>query len=206
MLYQNHGDKSASGNKRFEVCGEVFANLNSNYMGLFGFVTEIHRKDGQDISEIHCSFRSQNALEDPYTRDLHISKQWQYLNKQGEPGLEGVVMTPDMLEPIPDLLPQSTGTVYALTYFSGEADGCCSGTLAISPDVGVLLRAMLDDLKKWETEVVLIHVVGRETGYFFNFEASESETEDLHLYYTIALVDVLPKMEGGARQHEYAGE
>ena len=35
MFHQDHGGKFASGNNRFEVGGEVFANLNSNYMGLF---------------------------------------------------------------------------------------------------------------------------------------------------------------------------
>ena len=40
MFHQDHGGKFASGNKRFEVGGEVFANLNSNYTGLFGYQDE----------------------------------------------------------------------------------------------------------------------------------------------------------------------
>ena len=101
-------------------------------MGLFGYVTEIRRKDGQDTPEICCSFHPQKALDGPYTRDRHISKQWWHLNKPDEAELEGVVMTPEMLESIPDSLPQSAGTVYALSYFSDDDDGCCSGTLAVS--------------------------------------------------------------------------
>lgn len=197
MLDQNHGEKFASGNKRFEVGGEVFANLNSNYIGLFGIVTEIRRKDGQDTPEICCSFTPQKALNGPYTREEYASKQWWHLSKSDEPKLEGVVMTPEMLEPIPDMLPQSAGNIFVLSYSSGDEEGCCSGALAVSPDVGVLLRAMLDDLKKRKTEVILTHVVERETEYFFCFEARETGMEDLYLSYTIALMDVLHTVEGG---------
>lgn len=196
MLHQNHGGKFASGNKRFEVGGEVFANLNSNYMGLFGHVTEIHRKGGQDTPEICCSFIPQKTLDGPYTRERYVFKQWSRLKKLDEPELEGVVMTPEMLEAIPHSLPKRDGTVYALSYYSDSDDGCSFGTLAVSPDIGVLLRGMLDDLKRKGTEVVLSHVVGRGTEYSFCFEASEPATEDLYLNYTIALVDVLPPAKG----------
>ena len=101
MFHQDHGGKFASGNKRFEVGGEVFANLNSNYTGLFGYVTEIRRKDGQDTPENCCSFTPQKTLDGPYTRERYVSKQWSHLKKLDEPELEGVVMTPEMLEAIP---------------------------------------------------------------------------------------------------------
>lgn len=196
MFHQDHGGKFASGNKRFEVGGEVFANLNSNYTGLFGYVTEIRRKDGQDTPEICCSFTPQKTLDGPYTRERYVSKQWSHLKKLDEPELEGVVMTPEMLEAIPHSLPKRAGTLYALSYFSDGDDGCRYGTLSVSQDVDVLLRAMLDDMKRKGTEVVLSHVVGRETEYSFCFEASEPATEDLYLNYTIALMDVLPPAKG----------
>lgn len=198
MLDQNHGEKFASGNKRFEAGGEVFANLNSNYMGLFGFATEIRCKDGQDTPEICCSFIPQKNLGGTYTRERYVSKQWRCLNKPDEPELEGVVMTPDMLEPIPESLPQSAGTVYALTYYEDSDDGCSCGTLAVSPDVSVLLRGMLDDLKKQGAEVILSHVIGTDKGFSFTYEAKETGVENLYLNYSIVIVDVLPQMEEGA--------
>lgn len=198
MLDQNHGDKFVSGNKQFEVGGEVFANLNSAYIGLFGRVTEVRRKDGQDTPEICCSFDPQQASEGPYTRERYVSGQWNRLKEPEGSELGGAVMAPEMLEPIPDSLPQSAGTVYALSYYSDSDDGCTSGTLAVSPDVGVLLRAMLDDLERQSTEVILTHVVGTETSFFFTYEAKETGVEDLYLNYTIALVDCLPAMKGGA--------
>ena len=111
MFHQDHGGKFASGNKRFEVGGEVFANLNSNYTGLFGYVTEIRRKDGQDTPEICCSFTPQKTLDGPYTRERYVSKQWSHLKKLDEPELEGVVMTPEILEAIPHSIPKRAGAV-----------------------------------------------------------------------------------------------
>lgn len=143
MFHQDHGGKFASGNKRFEVGGEVFANLNSNYTGLFGYVTEIRRKDGQDTPEICCSFTPQKTLDGPYTRERYVSKQWSHLKKLDEPELEGVVMTPEILEAIPHSIPKRAGAVYALSYFSDGDDGCRYGTLSVSQDVGVLLRAIM---------------------------------------------------------------
>ena len=69
-------------------------------------------------------------------------------------------MTPEMLEAIPHSIPKRAGTLYALSYFSDGDDGCRYGTLSVSQDVGVLLRAMLDDMKRKGTEVVLSHVWG----------------------------------------------
>ena len=147
MLFQSQEDRLATGGKLFEVGGEVFANLNSDYMGLFGRVTEIRYKGDQDTPDLCCSFDPQQATEGPYTREQYVSGKWRRLKgpKRSEPG--GAVMKPEMLEPIPDSLPQSAGTVYALSYYSDSDDGCTSGTLAVSPDVGVLLRGMLDDLE-----------------------------------------------------------
>ena len=198
MLFQSQEDRLATGGKLFEVGGEVFANLNSDYMGLFGRVTEIRYKGDQDTPDLCCSFDPQQATEGPYTREQYVSGKWRRLKgpKRSEPG--GAVMKPEMLEPIPDSLPQSAGTVYALSYYSDSDDGCTSGTLAVSPDVGVLLRDMLDDLGTQSVEVILTHVVGTETSFSFTYEAKETGVDDLFINYTIALVDCLPAMKGGA--------
>lgn len=198
MLYQNHGDKFATEGKLFEAGGEVFANLNSAYMGLFGHVTKICRKEDQDTPEICCSFEPPQPTEGSYTREQCVSGKWRRLEEPEESELIGAVMKPEMLEPIPDSLPQSAGTVYALSYFSDSNDGCTSGTLAVSPDVGVLLRDMLDDLGKQSVEVILTHVAGTETSFSFTYEAKETGVDDLFISYTIELVDCLSATKGGA--------
>ena len=106
MFHQDHGGKFASGNNRFEVGGEVFANLNSNYTGLFGYVTEIRRKDGQDTPEICCSFHPAEGFGRPlYPRATCFQAVVAPEDKPDEAELEGVVMTPEMLEAIPRLAP-----------------------------------------------------------------------------------------------------
>ena len=198
MLYQNHGNKFAADDKLFEAGGEVFANLNSAYMGLFGHVTKICRKEGQDTPEICCFFEPHHTSEGAYTREQYVTGKWRRLEEPEESERVSAVMKPEMLEPIPDSLPQSAGTVYALSYFSDSNDGCTSGTLAVSSDVGVLLRNMLDDLGTQSVEVILTHVVGTDTSFSFTYEAKETGVDDLFINYTIALVDCLPAMKGGA--------
>ena len=198
MQYQNHGDKFAADGKLFEAGGEVFANLNSAYMGLFGHVTEICREEDRDAPGICCSFEPQQTLEESYTREQYVSGKLRRLKGPKESEAGGAVMKPKMLEQIPDSLPPSAGTVYALSYYSDSDDGCTSGTLAVSPDVGILLRGMLDDLEKRSVEVTLTHVVGAETGFSFTYEAKETGVEDLFLSYTIERVDCLSATKGGA--------
>ena len=198
MLFQSQEDRLATGGKLFEVGGEVFANLNSAYMGLFGHVTKICRKEDQDTPDLCCSFEPQQTSEGSYTREQYVSGKWRRLKEPEKSELVSAVMKPEILEPIPDSIPQSAGTVYTLSYFSDSNDGRTSGTLAVSPDVGVLLRGMLDDLGKQSVEVILTHVVGTETSFSFTYEAKETGVDDLFLSYTIELVDCLSATKGGA--------
>lgn len=67
MFHQDHGGKFASGNKRFEVGGEVFANLNSNYTGLFGY----HEDE-------RCRRAAEKAKESPFPEGTPDRLTWAY--------------------------------------------------------------------------------------------------------------------------------
>lgn len=202
MLYQNNGDRFAAEGKLFEVGGQVFANENSPYMGLFGVVKEIRFEDDRDAEydppAIRCDFDPPDASGQAYTREQPVPGPFGCPKAVDALNLAGVTMTPEMLEPIPRTLPERAGFVYALFYYADSDSSSSFGTLAVSPDAGILLRRMMEDLKKQGTEVVLSHVISTGEGFSFTYEAKETGVEDLYLNYSIVIVDVLPAMEGGA--------
>lgn len=201
MLYQNKGDRFAAEGRLFEVGGQVFANESSPYMGLFGVVKEIRFEDDWDAEydppAIRCDFDPPDASGQAYTREQPVPGLFGCPKAVDTLNLTGVTMAPEMLESIPHELPEKAGFSYALFFYSDGDAGCSSGTLAVSPDVGILLRRMMEDLKKQGTEVVLSHVMSTDKGFSFTYEAKETGVEDLYLNYSIVIVDVLPAMEGG---------
>ncbi|MFR8333615.1 MAG: hypothetical protein ACLU9S_15690 [Oscillospiraceae bacterium] len=64
--------------------------------------------------------------------------------------------------------------------------GCAAQTLALSSDMGLLLRKMREDLDTYEIPVILSHVERRIDGYQFSYEAKDAEVEGLYLSYTIS--------------------
>ena len=201
MLYQKNGDQFAAEGKTFAVGGDVFANGNSAYMGLFGTVTEIRTGDDRetenDTPDIYCAFDPPEDQERTYAYERRFSALNHCPKKLDEIGLDCAIMAPETLEPIPRTLPEKTGTVYTLSYYIDSDGNCSYGILGASKDVGVLLRQMLDDLKTQEKEVVLSHVEEIAEGFSFTYEAKETGVEDLYLNYNIAFVDVWPDAKGG---------
>ena len=101
-------------------------------------------------------------------------------------------MSSDMLVPVPDQVPEAQGKLYALTYYRDDDMTCDVGTLALSRDIGALLRCMLADLETYEVEVVLSHVERTQDGYRFSYEAKNTGVEGLYLGYLSAETSVLP--------------
>ena len=194
MLYQHKGDRFAVTNKIFTVGGHVFANGASDYMGLLGTVKKIKTEDDRETADICCAFDPLKSLE--YIRVMEQGEATQCQTPKTEVQ-NSVIMSPDMLEPIPTVLPESTGSMYVLSYCTSGDNGCLHGTLGISADMGVLFRRMLDDLKAQEVEMILTHRVETFDGFSFIYEAKETGMEDLYLSYRIALTDILPCLEKG---------
>ena len=197
MLHQIQGDRFAVDGKLFEVGGQVFANGNSAYLGLFGVVQEIHTSDNRETEngtlDICCAFDPPESME--------LSEQFIFTLCDGtdqvdEINLDRVSMTPKMLEPIPRLHPKSTGVIYVLSYNVDSDDGDFCGTLAASPSVGVLLRVMLDDLNAQGIEFVLSNAADMELS--FTYKKKEAGMDNLSLNYSITPVDILSATEGGA--------
>lgn len=195
MLYQKKGDTVLAGGKTFTVGGEVFANYACAYEGLFGIVTEIRtgpdQKTERDGLDICCTFympESESLVEDIKAR---FSSLHGYPKQMEELRLDGVILEPGMLEPLPEKLPAAEGELYSLTCFCDSDDSCSAQVLALSNDVGTLLRKMREDLDTYEIPMVLSHVERRIDGYRFAYEAKETGVESLYLDYTISSVSVL---------------
>lgn len=203
MLYQNNCDRFTAEGKTFTVGGGVFANGNSEYMGLFGTVTEIRtgddRETDNDTPDIYCAFQPPEDQERVYAYERHFSALYRCPKKLDEVGLDCVIMAPDMLEPIPAVLPEIRHKVYSLSRCWEENDSCGSGTLVAAGSIGLLLRWMQEDLKNYEKDLVLSRAVQTVGGFLFTYETkeAESDSENLSLYYVISETPVLSGLDGG---------
>ena len=112
-------------------------------------------------------------------------------------GLDCVILAPSMLEPMPEDLPAEDGRLLSLTCFYDSDSGCAAQTLALSSDMGLLLRKMREDLDTYEIPVILSHVERRIDGYQFSYEAKDAEVEGLYLSYTISGVPVFLSQPAG---------
>lgn len=199
MLHQNQGDRFAADGKLFEVGGQVFANGNSVYLGLFGVVQEVHTSDNRETGDgtldIWCAFEPPESME---LSEQFILALCDGTDQVDEINLDRVSMMSKMLEPIPRVPPKSTGVIYVLSYNVDSDDGYFCGTLAASPSVGVLLRVMLDDLNAQGMEFTLSNVADIDKELSFTYKKKEAGMDNLSLNYSITPLDILPAAEGGA--------
>lgn len=197
MLYQKKGDIALDSGKVFTVGGEVFANHACDYEGLFGTVTEIRTGPDQcaeqGASDICCAFQSPES--EAMVED--IQARFGYPKQLEDLGLNCVVLAPSMLEPLPESMPAEDGRLLSLTCFYDSDCGCDAQTLALSNDMGLVLRKMREDLDAYEVPVVLSHVERFIDGYRFSYEAKDAGVESLYLSYTISGVPVFLRQPAG---------
>ena len=112
-------------------------------------------------------------------------------------GLDCVILAPSMLEPLPERMPAEDGRLLSLTCFYDSDCGCNAQTMALSNDMGLVLRKMREDLDTYEIPVVLSHVERLIDGYRFSYEAKDAGVESLYLSYTISGVPVFLQQPAG---------
>lgn len=196
-MYQKKGDIALDSGKVFTVGGEVFANHACDYEGLFGTVTEIRTGPDQcaeqGAPDICCAFQSPES--EAMVED--IQARFGYPKQLEDLGLNCVVLAPSMLEPLPESMPAEDGRLLSLTCFYDSDCGCDAQTLALSNDMGLVLRKMREDLDAYEVPVVLSHVERFIDGYRFSYEAKDAGVESLYLSYTISGVPVFLRQPAG---------
>lgn len=143
--------------KVFTIGGRVLSRQNNDYRHLFGTVKDF--VSGEESSNepkktyIVCDFKAPEAigrrenLEDRFS-NLHGCKL-----KAEDIALDCVVMSAEMLEPIPEHMPlweHMNESPYVLTYQDEGENGIAFGSLGVSYDIGILLRAMLDSIGTYD--------------------------------------------------------
>lgn len=195
-------DMIACGHKTFEVGGEVFVNQRSDFAGLWGIVTDIQNyaapSNGDETADIYCTFRkpeSQEMMEE-------------LLNRFSGPGprpkepefvrLDGVVMAPEMLEPVPVDLEEATEYTYTLAVQCSTEYGVRMNQLGVSMNMGALLRKMALDLKSYEIDLILANARADIDGWYFIYEAKDTGIQDLYLRYDLKRTPIFAEKGGAA--------
>lgn len=161
MVIRKKGSVFFIDGKEFKIGGGVFANDESEYMGLYGTVTEIRtdedRETENDTPDIYCEF-----------------------------------MSPEMLEPVPAREPESIGNQLTLTCLEDQIDHVDGVTLAISNDMGVLLRKMLENLEEYDDPPVLTRVEKTISGFLFAYGGRDNQEDGPCVVYIVSETPVLP--------------
>ena len=196
MILQEKGHPFFTENKLFIVGGRVYANGNSEYEGLFGELTEI--RTGKDAGaggslSLRCRFTWPDDPRLEQDIEHRASSQIGHPVRLADLHLDNVILSPGMLEPIPDHLPIEQGTLYALLVQVDQEDAVAATALAVSNDVGALIHVMWEDLASYEPEVVLCHTIHQDDSYLFSYEAKDICADELYLTYSIHKIPVLPR-------------
>lgn len=196
MVVRNIGSTFQVDGKEFKIGGAVFANDESEYMGLYGIVTEIRtgndRETENDTPDIYCEFLAPDSVAMAAELETRFSDLYGQNKQLEEILLDCVIMSPEMLEPIPARLEESLGNLLTLTCVEDQDDNIRGGTLAISNDLGMLLRKMADDLEEYDYPPPLTRVEKSVSGYLFTYGDRENQEDGPCVVYVISETPVLP--------------
>lgn len=198
MVLQTKGQRLTYAGKTFVIGGSVFANGESDYMGLYGTVTEIRtdedRETENDTPDIYCEFLVPEADQMVCELEKRFTTLYQSPKKLEEITLDHVIMAPEMLEPLPEKVAENTGYLLSLACFEDMGSFVQGTVLAISNDYGVLIRRMQENLKSYDIIPQLTGVNELFNGYQFFYGNSERPEDGPCMAYVIAETQVFPAM------------
>lgn len=196
MVIRKNGTVFCVDEKEFKIGGVVFANDESEYMGLYGTVTEIRtgedRETENDTPDIYCEFLAPDSIAMAAELEARFSDLYGQNKHLAEISLDCVIMSPEMLEPVPARQEDELGHLLTLTCVEDQDDNIRGGTLAISNDLGVLLRKMADDLEEYDYPPTLTRVEKTVSGYLFTYGDRENQEDGPCVVYVISETPVLP--------------
>lgn len=135
-----------------------------------------------DLSELEAGSTTILDILSPTTVDMQLE----------EISLDCVIMSPEMLEPVPAREPESTGNLLTLTCLEDQIDHVDGVTLAISNDMGVLLRKMLENLEEYDDPPVLTRVEKTISGFLFAYGGRDNQEDGPCVVYIVSETPVLP--------------
>lgn len=196
MVIRKKGSVFFIDGKEFKIGGGVFANDESEYMGLYGTVTEIRtdedRETENDTPDIYCEFMSPDSVAMAAELETRFSDLYRQDMQLEEISLDCVIMSPEMLEPVPAREPESIGNQLTLTCLEDQIDHVDGVTLAISNDMGVLLRKMLENLEEYDDPPVLTRVEKTISGFLFAYGGRDNQEDGPCVVYIVSETPVLP--------------
>ena len=196
MVIRKKGSAFFIDGKEFKIGGGVFANDESEYMGLYGTVTEIRtdedRETENDTPDIYCEFMSPDSVAMAAELETRFSDLYRQDMQLEAISLDCVIMSPEMLEPVPAREPESTGNLLTLTCLEDQIDHVDGVTLAISNDMGVLLRKMLENLEEYDDPPVLTRVEKTISGFLFAYGGRDNQEDGPCVVYIVSETPVLP--------------
>lgn len=112
MVYNREGDRLILDGTSWTIGMPVYANEESDFSGLYGYITEIRTNDDQetenDTPDIYCHFNAPVLPDEIRKLEERFSILHGCPKKLDELGLDMVIMSPEMLMPLGDLYSSRT--------------------------------------------------------------------------------------------------